>query len=396
MRRVTSRFSTLSRVVRGSFGRSKFSRHLKKAEHEARQLHAETLEPRAVPTVTAFFNDGLLTVNGDNNSNEVRVFADAAGNINVTDHNNNVAISGLRGGIATTTSTKLITLEGKKGDDSLVIDVNVGPILSVINGGAGDDTLQAGKGNSNMSGDGGNDLLISGFGNDNMFGGAGNDVLRWDPGTINDVMEGNEGNDRVIVIGNDTFKNAPADDEFVVKANGDRVQFDRVNLIPFTLDIATTETLELRGGAGNDKITIEDLTGVSSLKRIEMFGQDGDDVLDASEQANASIRIEIDGGAGNDELTGGAGRDTLIGGEGDDTLSGGKGADLLEGGEGNDNLDGGFDGKEDTLVGGEGADKFTRHYTLVQVHGRAKKRFDEIVEDFCSREGDTITEVRHN
>jgi Ca2+-binding RTX toxin-like protein len=78
----------------------------------------------------------------------------------------------------------------------------------------------------------------------------------------------------------------------------------------------------------------------------------GDDVLFIQE--DVTIRAEISGGAGRDNLSGGAGNDRLDGGTEDDSLIGGIGNDELQGGAGNDYLDGGKGG--DMLDGGEGID----------------------------------------
>ena len=84
-------------------------------------------------------------------------------------------------------------------------------------------------------------------------------------------------------------------DQFTVAANGGRVDFDRVNLIPFSLDIGTTEALVVNGLAGNDTMTAGD--GLDPL-----------------------IDITFNGGAGSDSLTGG---------DGDEVLNGGIGADVF-------------------------------------------------------------------
>ena len=61
--------------------------------------------------------------------------------------------------------------------------------------------------------------------------------------------------------------------------------------------------------------------------------------------ADASVRLNADGGAGND---------TIIGHDGNNYLAGGAGDDILQGGDGNDSLRG--DAGNDTLEGGAGQD----------------------------------------
>src|SRR5262245_30960649 len=95
--------------------------------------------------------------------------------------------------------------------------------------------------------------------------------------------------------------------------------------------IANATLIEVSGGAGNDKITLND-AGVPLPP------------------------ARLSGGIGDDVLTGGAGADLLDGGPGNDTLNGRGGVDRLEGGIGDDVLTGG-DG-DDQLFGGAGADVF--------------------------------------
>ena len=220
-----------------------------------------------------------------------------------------------------------------------------------------------------MSGGNGNDILKSGFGNDTVLGGNGNDILIWNPGTLTDVWEGGAGIDTAIVNGN----NGTAGDNFVLTAQaGGRVQFSRINLVQFAVDIGTTEYIHLNpdggttldvakgnvtppnDGTGNDVVTINNLTGVTSLLRVTVNLAGDNDELNAGAQANAAVRIFADGGNGDDILTGGAGADVLNGNSGNDVLSGGNGNDVLSGGNGNDMLDGGNGG--DTLRGGDGTD----------------------------------------
>jgi 6-phosphogluconolactonase (cycloisomerase 2 family) len=135
------------------------------------------------------------------------------------------------------------------GDDHASIAPNI--VLPVqIDGGTGDDHLQAGGGPATLlGGDGkdkliggrGNDILIGDLGNDTLIGGRGDDIL--DGGAGNDVLYGGRGNDTL--LGGD----------------GNDLLF---------------------GGRGNDKL----------------YGSTGNDLLV--------------GGLGKDTLDGGIGKDTLI------------------------------------------------------------------------------------
>lgn len=277
-------------------------------------LHLEQLEDRCLPAVTAFFAAGVLSVVGDDAANAIVVAADAQGTIQVTDFGQVVAIRGDRPTLATTTR---IGIDGQRGNDSLITDGSLNQLINqgqapdvTLLGGAGHDTLQVKSGgivgglagvdangnvvgrvvgNAFMDGGHGDDTLVSGFGNDVMRGGRGDDTYVWLPGTLTDVWDGGQGNDTVIILGND----GPAD-LFQLAASDDRVRFDRLNLVRFSVDIGTTETIILRPGQGDDTVVLADLTGVKSLRRVTVEGGQGDDAIDARAQANAAIRLDLD------------------------------------------------------------------------------------------------------
>jgi Ca2+-binding RTX toxin-like protein len=92
---------------------------------------------------------------------------------------------------------------------------------------------------------------------------------------------------------------------------------------------------------------------VANTTLIQVFGQDGNDVLALSETNGALPKANLFGGAGNDVLTGGSGADQLFGQAGNDTLLGKGGTDALFGGSENDTLTGG-DGDDQAF--GQGGD----------------------------------------
>ncbi len=89
----------------------------------------------------------------------------------------------------------------------------------------------------------------------------------------------------------------------------------------------------------------------ASVTSVQVYGQDGDDVLILS---TGSIPTYVLGGAGNDTLIGGDQADNLVGGGGKDLIEGNAGDDRLSGLAGNDNILGG--GGKDRLYGGNGSD----------------------------------------
>ena len=124
-------------------------------------------------------------------------------------------------------------------------------------------------------------------------------------------------------------------------------------------------------GAGNDVVTVGDLTGVAQTV-LTINGNDGNDRLDASGGLLGNVRLQlngndgndtiigsasddtIDGGAGNDSILGGAGNDQITGGTGNDIINGQAGNDTITGDAGNDTLNG--NGGSNTLTGGQGLD----------------------------------------
>jgi uncharacterized delta-60 repeat protein len=112
------------------------------------------------------------------------------------------------------------------------------------------------------------------------------------------------------------------------------------------------DTAALSGGYGSDFFYID--VGhtrfrypLASVKRVEMYGNAGDDLL-IVDDFDHPVPALLDGGDGddclisgngNDKLIGRAGGDQLYGNGGDDTLDGGAGADRMEGGDGADTVD---------------------------------------------------------
>ena len=211
----------------------------------------------------------------------------------------------------------------------------------IVNANGGNDTVFGGEGSDTLRGGFGNDVLIGNTGNDRMNGDAGDDFMGWANGDGSDVMNGDAGYDTVGVTGSDA-----AGDHFTIAANGARVDFDRVNLVPFSLDIGTTEALTVNGLGGNDTITGN--AGLAGLIELALSGGDGND--------------QIVGGDGDDLLNGDAGQDILVGFRGNDTMNGGAGSDRMiwNNGDGSDRMEGG-QGYDTAVVNGSdtAADSFT-------------------------------------
>jgi Ca2+-binding RTX toxin-like protein len=235
-----------------------------------------------------------------------------------------------------------IVVRGGAGNDNLNASALGNTYNSLeVQGEAGDDVVTGGGKADTLGGGDGDDRVVGAQGGDVMSGGAGNDVLVWNNGDGSDTMDGDGGNDEIEVNGS-----ATAGDEFTIApgANG-RTTFDRVNLVPFTLD-TLAERMTVSGLGGNDKAT--GAPGLAGRVLLTLNGNAGADALT--------------GGDGADRISGGEAADVLDGGAGDDTITGDRGADQMLGGGGDDVLEWNNGDGSDVATGGDGAD-------LVRVNG---------------------------
>lgn len=81
-----------------------------------------------------------------------------------------------------------IALHGDGGNDNLT-------------GGAGNDMLFGGMGNDTLNGNDGDDILDGGEGSDLLYGGLGNDTYRFGVGYGSDIIEDNDGDNKVELLG---------------------------------------------------------------------------------------------------------------------------------------------------------------------------------------------------
>lgn len=226
-----------------------------------------------------------------------------------------------------------VHLEGGAGNDVLI----AGGGQTTLLGGDGNDELFAGVAGAHLDGGNGNDILMGNIGDDTLQGGSGNDILSG--GLGNDHLSGQAGDDELAGgDGNDTLQGGEGHDELHGDKGPDLAQGGSGNDTLFGGDGED----RLEGGSGDDQ-----LHGGADADRV--FGESGHDLLEGDDGADI-----LDGGRGNDTLRGMAGADELFGRLGSDSLHGGDGEDLLLGGMGGDELLGG-DGN-DILRGDNGAD----------------------------------------
>jgi Ca2+-binding RTX toxin-like protein len=231
------------------------------------------------------------------------------------------------------TATERIEANGLGGNDSVVANAGVGALtLLSVDGGTGADTvlgsdgpdlILGGDGNDVLSGGAGADRVVGDRGTDTMNGGEGDDTLVWNNGDGTDIVNGDDGFDDVEVNGSPA-----AGDAFEVVPNGALVEFDRTNLVPFTLEIGSAETLHANGLEGNDTITVGEVGNFS---------------------------VTASGGPGSDTLTGGSSSETFLGGPGNDTITPGGGLDVVSGDDGDDQVNV-RDSAPDLARGGAGID----------------------------------------
>ena len=175
-----------------------------------------------------------------------------------------------------------------------------------LQGGDQDDIFIGGNGNDTILGGAGTDVVFAGRGNDTVVGqtgddvaflGSGHDRFIWNNGDGSDFIDGGAGFDITEVNGAD----GPGDEFELIQKNGQAI-FNRLNLGQFTLTNESIEQFKINGQAGDDSLTVGDLTG-SDVQKVSFSGGAGNDVLDARERSTA---IEANGGDGYDILQGGS------------------------------------------------------------------------------------------
>lgn len=193
---------------------------------------------------------------------------------------------------------------------------------------------------------------------DALFGGAGNDILSAGAG---DSVDGGSGDDTLIL--NLFAASGPVKMDLTAAfAGGTSIvegavwrgleRYAQIVGSKFADTIILGEARVDREAYGDTVISLGAGNDVVSGGRDGdvISGDEGDDLL--SGRGGDDV---LDGGLGADALNGGEGNDRIHGGDGDDVLRAGAGDDWLVGGEGND-----------AIAGGEGTDwvDYSRHYAV--------------------------------
>ncbi len=150
---------------------------------------------------------------------------------------------------------------GLDGDD--ILDASDGLGNNVLDGGAGNDQLYAGRSDTLIGGAGNDQLYVVEGNNNTLYGGAGNDQLYVAEGN-NNTLYGEDGDDNLYIIegGNNTLSGGGGADKFYI-VNG---------------AIPTVPSRVLDFTRGNDKVIISGISQIKSFDNL-ILDQNGDDTI---------------------------------------------------------------------------------------------------------------------
>ncbi len=259
-------------------------RPAKRATRHQPDLQIEQLENRLAFAVTVTFQNGNLTIDGDNAGNNITLTRQANGNLTVTADSQITTI----GGVPTLNNVAKIVLNGKAGNDTITLKEIGGSLPRVtIFGGSGNDTIQSGSGADIIFGGPGNDIVFGGTGDDRISGQDGDDELHGGAGV--DVIFGGLNNDKVFGdAGDDRLDGEDGNDTLMGNAGDDTISGGIGN---DTL-IGGAGSDSLKGGLGNDSYAFDpdNPEGIDSL--TELSGQ-GTDTLRFSAVTTTGVTVDL-------------------------------------------------------------------------------------------------------
>lgn len=198
----------------------------------------------------------------------------------------------------------------------------------LLHGGAGSDKLGGEADDDRLRGETGDDSISGGPGSDFLSGAAGNDTLKSDgyyedEGNEYDALNGGAGDDLLSIGSGDTANGQAGTDRLEANFAGSTLNEtyairQESHTFANGARVSGVESLLYQGGSGADAITGGDLEDT-------LRGGDGDDQLSGGGGYDS-----IQGGNGNDRLNGGGGDDIFYGGAGNDVLIGGAGDDRFD------------------------------------------------------------------
>lgn len=167
-----------------------------------------------------------------------------------------------------------IALHGDGGNDNLT-------------GGAGDDMLFGGVGNDTLNGNDGDDILDGGEGSDFLYGGLGNDTYRFGIGYGSDIIEDNDGDNKVelLDISSDAVSFEMTDrGELVITIteSDDVLTIRNFDSERFTFEFAdeVSGTFNVETGKFERILSEEELAAIEAAKTEDEFAQANADILD--------------------------------------------------------------------------------------------------------------------
>ena len=233
----------------------------------------------AADTVTLFGSDS-----GYRSDDEVQITG-AVGNVAVSGLSALVRIANAEGAL------DLLEVKTLGGDD--VVDATGLPAAAIklaLDGGEDDDLIRGGQGNDAFAGGSGDDDVDGNQGADTAFLGSGDDDFTWDPGDGSDIVEGEDGADRMI------FNGSSGNESFTASAVGPRVEFLR-NLGNIDMDLNDVERIDLNALGGTDQTTVNDLAGTDledlNVNLAAVLGNKAPDVLADTVTVNATAGADI-------------------------------------------------------------------------------------------------------
>lgn len=188
--------------------------------------------------------------------------------------------------------------------------------------------------------------IIGGTGDDSIALGSktSKHVVKYANGDGNDVIYGfNSG--ATLYITNGNYSTTKSGDDVIVKVGSGSITLknakDKTLNIQGTLDSGGGGSLPTGLTYNSDKTEITASkkfkgSSINLTKYPKVKSLDASAVTKKLKITGNSLDNEIKGGSGNDTISGGAGSDTLIGGKGNDVLTGGKGNDVFVYSKGND------------------------------------------------------------
>ena len=164
--------------------------------------------------------------------------------------------------------TKGINIEGRGGNDRIILWPDVRP-AATINGGAGDDLIKGGKGDDVIHGGAGNDHIVGRRGNDMLFGDEGSNRIRGGGGadvivggTSPDELRGGSGRDVIIGGGGIDLISGGTRGDLMI---GSTTDFDDNETSLGLIRDAWNQRISL-----NDRITLLQDTGVGPGKDVKL------------------------------------------------------------------------------------------------------------------------------